>query len=667
LTTLTHIATTPEPRFKTSGEARPLVSVVIVNYNVKDFLLQCLRSLQQSSVAAETEIIVVDNDSSDGSLEFLKPLFPEVHFIASKENLGFGRANNLGINIAKGEFILLLNPDTIVSENTLEKMAEYMRAHTEVGMCGCKVLNPDGTFQLACRRGFPTPWASFCKIFGLQSLFPNSKLFAQYNQTFRSTDETYYIDALIGAFMFARREALLQAEGFDPAFFMYGEDLDLCYRIQQNGWKVAYVPTTSIIHFKGESTRRSTLNEIKVFYQAMEIFAKKHFSASLVFLTFLRLGIWLRSILAYVNRFKRSLGILLLDVASINLALMVATKVRFDQFLGFPDYAYPTVFIAVTAVMLASMISVGEYFEEKVSFRKAFLGLMVSFFILSSLTYFFKDFGFSRGVLVMTVGLTVVSAALSRIFLSVYDKSLGKEADRRVLIVGLTEEGEKLVNALQTAERRNAHLVGAVSVEHTPKLDFAGLKILGNVDYLPKLIEDFKIHEVVIADTALSQNAIMRIIMSVALPSVRFHIAQEYGDVVAARIISEVSGTSSGIQKYPITRFRYRLLKRAFDIAAGIFFLTIALPIVFLLFKNSPFKKIWRVLKGELSIVGLYPDAAMPAGGKPGLTGLAHISAPKRLSESAIRNLNQYYVEHYSFTLDMDILLKHLFRKNRGI
>jgi len=646
---------------------RPLVSVVIVNYNVKDFLLQCLRSLQQSSVASDTEIIVVDNDSSDGSLEFLKPLFPDVTFIASKENIGFGRANNLGINIAKGEFILLLNPDTIVSENTLEKMAEYMRSHSEVGMCGCKVLNPDGTFQLACRRGYPTPWASFCKIFGLQSLFPNSKFFAQYNQTFRSTDETYYIDALIGAFMFARREALLQAKGFDPAFFMYGEDLDLCYRIQQNGWKVAYVPTTSIIHFKGESTRRSTLNEIKVFYQAMEIFAKKHFSASLFFLTFLRLGIWLRSILAYVNRFKRALGILLLDVVSINSALVVATKIRFGEFLGFPDYAYPTVFIAVTLVMLSSLIAVGEYFEEKISFRKAFLGLMVSFFILSSLTYFFKDFGFSRGVLVMTIGLTVVSAALSRMMLSIYDKSLGKEADRRVLLVGLTDEGEKLVTALQTAERRNAHLIGAVSVEHTPKLEFAGLKVLGNVEYLPKLIEDFKIHEVVIADTSLSQNAIMRIIMSVASPSVRFHIAQEYGDVVAARIISEVSGTAAGIQKYPITRFRYKLLKKGFDLMAVIFFLTVGLPIVYLLFTGNPFTKLWRVFKGEMSIVGLFPDATMPAGGKPGLTGLAHISLPKRLSESAIKNLNQYYVEHYSFTLDMDILLKHLFRKNRGI
>lgn len=646
---------------------RPLVSVVIVNYNVKDFLLQCLRSLQQSSIAAEMEIIVVDNDSSDGSLQFLKPLFPDIHFIASKENLGFGRANNLGINIAKGEFILLLNPDTIVSENTLEKMTEYLRAHPETGMCGCKVLNPDGTFQLACRRGFPTPWASFCKIFGLQSLFPNSKIFAQYNQTFRSTDETYYIDALIGAFMFARREALLQAEGFDPAFFMYGEDLDLCYRIQQNGWKVAYVPTTSIIHFKGESTRRSTLNEIKVFYQAMEIFAEKHFSASVFFLAFLRLGIWLRSLLAYVNRFKRPFGILLMDVLSINLALMAATRVRFGEFLGFPAYAYPIVFIAVTVIMLVSMIAVGEYFEEKVSFRKAFLGLMVSFFLLSSLTYFFKEFGFSRGVLVMTIGLTVIGAAFSRMLLSLYDKSLGRESDRRVVVVGLTDEAEKLVSALQTAERRNAHLIGAVSVEHTPMVEFGGLKVLGNVEYLPKLIEDFKIHEVVIADTALALNSIMRIIMNVASPSVRFHIAQEYGDVVAARIISDVSGTSPGIQKYPVTQFRYRLLKRGFDIAVVFFFLTVGLPIVYLLFKGNPFKKLWQVLKGNMSIIGLYPQESMPAGGKPGLTGLAHISSPKRLSGAAIRNLNQYYVEHYSFTLDMDILLKHLFRKNRGI
>ena len=159
-----------------------------------------------------------------------------------------------------------------------------MERDIKCGIAGCKVLNADGTFQLACRRGFPTPWASFSKLFGLQKLFPKSKTFAGYNQTFRSVDETYYIDAVIGAFMFARMEALDQAKGFDPTFFMYGEDIDLCYRVNQNGWSIAYVHTTSIVHYKGESTRRSSIDEVKHFYEAMEIFVEKHYGKSHLFL-----------------------------------------------------------------------------------------------------------------------------------------------------------------------------------------------------------------------------------------------------------------------------------------------------------------------------------------------------------------------------------------------
>ena len=262
------------------------ISIVIVNYNVKDFLYQCLDSIYLSSSKLSIEIIVVDNNSSDGSVEFLRPIFPNVNFIELKENLGFGKANNIGFSIAKGDYILILNPDTVLEENTLDIMIEYMRSHIEVGIAGCKVLNSDGSFQLPCRRGFPTPWVAFCKLFGLQKMFPNSTIFAQYNQTFLSENETYYIDAIIGAFMFARREVIEELSGFDPDFFMYGEDLDLCFRTYKAGYKVAYVHEAKIIHYKGESTKRSSINEIKHFYNAMEIFSKKHVSNSGFYLFF---------------------------------------------------------------------------------------------------------------------------------------------------------------------------------------------------------------------------------------------------------------------------------------------------------------------------------------------------------------------------------------------
>ncbi|MGA2298516.1 MAG: glycosyltransferase family 2 protein, partial [FCB group bacterium] len=366
------------------------VSIVIVNYNVKDLLLQCLRSLQQVSGELRTEVIVVDNHSLDGSVAFLKPLFPAVNFIELKDNLGFSKANNIGIRQATGKYVLILNPDTILEEDTLSVMYNYMESHPEVGLSGCKVLNPDGTFQLACRRGFPTPWASFCKLFGLQKLFPKSKLFARYNQTFRSVDETYYIEAVMGAFMFIRKEILDKISGFDEDFFLYGEDIDICWRIIREGWKNAYVHTTSIIHYKGESTRRSSENDVKHLYKSMEIFAGKHYSSSSLFLLFLRTGILFRSFIARIIKYRRDVFLLLFDLLGINISLILGTKIRFGDYFNFPPYAYPTVFIVLSLVMFASMVAVGEYFESKPTIRKSVFALMISFFILSSLTYFFN-------------------------------------------------------------------------------------------------------------------------------------------------------------------------------------------------------------------------------------------------------------------------------------
>ena len=304
------------------------VSIIIVNYNVKDYLLQCLRSLEQIDATIKKEIIVVDNNSTDGSIGDLRPQFPSVTWIELDENIGYGKANNVGLAQAQGRYTLFLNPDTIVGRDVLQTMTSYLDTNPDVGLAGCKVLNPDGSFQVACRRGLPTPWASFCKLFGLQSIFPSSKIFAQYNMTYLPIDATYPVDALIGAFMMGPTALMRQLDGFDPAFFMYGEDIDLCHRVKLSGKRVMYVHTTNIIHYKGESTKRSSMNEVRVFYEAMEIFAKKHFGGSQLFLAFLRLGIVARSIMARALRKKREIIIWLFDMVAINAVLLFATSVQ---------------------------------------------------------------------------------------------------------------------------------------------------------------------------------------------------------------------------------------------------------------------------------------------------------------------------------------------------
>ena len=253
------------------------ISIIIINYNVKEFLLNLLASIGKSVKNISTEIIIVDNASDDGSVEILREKFPNIKLIANKENVGFGVANNQALESAKGKYFLLINPDAIVKEDTLKKMLEFFDKTPQVGIAGCKVLNPDGSLKFACRRSFPGPWTSFTKIMGLSKLFPKSRLFARYNLTYLDENQTYEVDAISGAFMMMRKEVYEQIGGFDKQFFMYGEDLDWCWRCKESGYKVWYYPKTTIVHYKGESSRKTPFKMLKAFHDAMWIFYKKHY------------------------------------------------------------------------------------------------------------------------------------------------------------------------------------------------------------------------------------------------------------------------------------------------------------------------------------------------------------------------------------------------------
>lgn len=646
----------------------PTVSVLIVNYNVKDYLLQCLKSIEASTGDVSFEIIVVDSASVDGSQEFIRPRFPNITWIQLHENIGFGRANNRGLEVCKGKYVLFLNPDTIVAPDTLQTMVEFLDNATNVGLAGCKVLNPDGTFQLACRRGMPTPWVSFCRLSGLQSLFPNTKLFAQYNLTYKSTDETYPVDALIGAFMMGPREFVTELGGFDPAFFMYGEDLDLCYRTQLAGKQVMYVHTTSIIHFKGESTRRSSINEARIFHEAMEIFARKHFGRSAIFLWLLKTGISIRELAERIQRRGRDITSFILDGLGVLAALLISTAIRFEGPFGFPEYAYPVVLIVVPLVVLLSLLGVGEYVEYRPSIRRSSVGLLVSFFVLSSITYFVKSFAFSRGVVLMTIGLSLVFLALIRAMFALYDVAAGRNRVHRILVVGLTSEASKIIAALHSSERLKARVLGVISVGTYTQTEFASVPILGTIGVLDKVVRDVKANEIVLADPSINKADAMAIMQLCAPSKARFHIATDYADIVTARIINDVSGVEPTVERLPLDRFRNRVVKRIMDLVCAI----VVLPFIGLqlsLGSKQARKSIllWLlVLKGDASVVGLYPDGKKRSSGKQGVTSLANLYGRTRLDSHAIEQLNDYYVDHFSLALDADILIKHLLGLHRG-
>ncbi len=253
------------------------LSVIIVNYNVKYFLEQCLCSVCAAIKNIDGEILVVDNCSTDGSIEYLKGKFARVVFIANKENVGFAKANNVALKLAKGEFILFLNPDTILPETIFEDCISFFEAHPNAGAAGVRMVDGSGKFLPESKRSFPSPTVSFFKLSGFAAMFPVSKVFGRYALGYLNDNEIHEVDVLSGAFFFTRKKILDECGSFDEDFFMYGEDIDLSYRIQQAGFKNYYLGKSTIVHFKGESTSKNSLNYVRLFFKAMSLFVKKHY------------------------------------------------------------------------------------------------------------------------------------------------------------------------------------------------------------------------------------------------------------------------------------------------------------------------------------------------------------------------------------------------------
>ncbi|GIP21684.1 glycosyltransferase family 2 protein [Paenibacillus sp. J22TS3] len=260
------------------------LSIIIVNYNTCQLTLDCLQSVFDSQVNFDFEIIVVDNNSIDNTVISIRENYPLVKIIANTENTGFAKANNQAMEAAQGRYFLLLNSDTVVQPETLQTMFEFMESNTDVGAAGCKVVLPDGSLDKACRRGFPTPSASFYYAFGFSKLFPNNPKFNQYQLGYMDSNQSYPIDCLVGAFMWVRRAAWDEVGGLDETFFMYGEDVDWCYRIKQAGWRVYYNSDTYIVHYKGGSARRRPLKIVYEFHRAMWLFHRKHYRSQYNFL-----------------------------------------------------------------------------------------------------------------------------------------------------------------------------------------------------------------------------------------------------------------------------------------------------------------------------------------------------------------------------------------------
>ena len=672
-----------------ASHTAPLLSIIIVNYNVRDFLHHALVSLRKATKGIRGEIIVVDNASDDGSIEMVRRRFASVHLIANKSNLGFARANNLGLKRARGKFLLLINPDTIVQEDTLRVMLKFFAENPDVGLAGCKILNPDGTFQLACRRSFPRPWAALTKMTGLSALFPRSRFFGKYNLTYLNPDETYELDAVSGSFMMVRREAYEQVGGLDEDFFMYGEDLDWCYRIQQAGWKNYYVHSTQIIHYKGESTKRSDLNEIRTFYHAMHLFVRKHLSGSRMFAFLIRSAISVSAWLAMVKAFVRPLGVAIVDVLLVDLSLLIAELIWFGSVSRLPQEANPIVFTVPALIVVVSLYLAGVYTHRRMSVSRSIVGTAVGFVVISALVFFFKDYGFSRGV-------TIISGVLSTLFLPLWRFSLrltGKSTSegrrsilgRKTLIVGTDKSAEELLRRLRSRVSDGYDVLGFVDVNRKRVgEELAGLPIVGSTDNIGKIIQDLRASDVIFSTQTLSYADILAVIGRTRELSVNFHLVPSTLEVIIGK------GSIDSLDKLPLVQITYniekstnRTLKRLFDIVVSLVLLISIYPFIY--FKKSVtggsrskfILGLPSVLSGNRSIVGppIVPRSAEPRAndgpaselylGKPGLAGLIQLQGDRVLSMEEREQYNLYYAKNQSTALDLEILLKTLLQPRR--
>lgn len=645
------------------------LSVIIVNYNVKLFLEQCLCSVQKAILGMEAEIIVVDNNSVDNSIEYLTPKFPAVNFIANKENTGFAKACNQGLEQAKGSYILFLNPDTIVPEDCFTKCISFFEANKEVGAIGIKMLDGSGNFLKESKRSFPSPSTSLYKLFGLAKLFPRSKIFSKYHLGYLKEDENNEVDVLAGAFMMIKKEVLDIVGGFDETFFMYGEDVDLSYRIQKAGYKNYYFADSSIIHFKGESTRKGSMNYVRMFYNAMSIFVRKHYGGSKagLFSFLIHIAIWFRAALTTIGSFIRKNGLPIIDAGLILLSFWlmkniwneyVRTDIQYENkllWIAFPAY---TIFYLIAAYYAGLY---DRWYKWSELFRSSVVATIV---LLAAYAMLPEQYRFSRAILLFGAMLAFALISLLRwilIQLNVLNSNKDRDEHTQTVIAGSVVEFEAAKQLLKDAGLQQ-RVVGRVTVAAD---DNDGIGSVKNIKSLSTVIP---FREIIFCQGALSYAAIIESIQQ--LPSSVNSMIHAHG---TTSIVGSNSKDSSGEVVSKENGFKLsdpynRRIKRLIDVSISIFSL-ITFP-VHLLFVKKPFsffRNCFQVLFAKKTWIGyavseknlpVLHDAVISCNGIPA-------DNKQQLPRESLQMMDYWYARDYEPMNDFK-LIRRMYRRLGG-
>lgn len=640
------------------------LSVVIVNYNVKHFIEQCLFSVLKASENIACEVFVVDNNSVDGSVTLIKEKFPQVNLIVNKTNTGFSVANNQALKIATGEYVLLLNPDTVVQEDTFAKILAFMDSHPDAGGLGVKMLDGQGNFAPESKRGLPTPEVAFYKMFGFSRFFPKSKRFGKYHLTYLSEDQLSEIDVMSGAFMLIRKTVLDKIGFLDETFFMYGEDIDLSYRIKKAGYKNYYFPDTQIIHYKGESTKRSSLNYVVIFYKAMAIFSNKHFSGSNAFWfnALIHFAIFLKASLALLSRFFKAFTVPMIDFCVITFGLFFIKNI-YQQNTGIDGNIYSEKLLSVAFPLYALAWIIMVYFnggyDKPIKILKIIRGVLVgAVFILMGYSLLPESLRFSRALILLGTSWAMVCFVFTRLLfhvLKIKSYSLSSAKTKRIAIIGEEQEFNR-VSALLKETHANPSFVGFVSAEingvHNPSY-------IGKINQIDEIIKVHQISEIIFCAKDISSQFIINNMLTLVSSGVDFKIAPPESLSIIGSNDVDTAGDLYVIDVNSISKSNNKRNKRLLDIGISIVAIVFS-PILFFIQekKSNYFLNCFNVLFGFYSWVGYgrITDKSLPEIKRSVLYPSMLLDV--EIDNNKMKLANLRYAKDYSVEKDLMILWK---------
>jgi GT2 family glycosyltransferase len=644
------------------------LSVVIVNYNVKYFLEQALHSVRKACQGLDAEVFVVDNNSVDGSCDMVRLKFPDVILIDNKDNTGFSKANNQAICQAKGDYVLLLNPDTVVEEDCFKKVCDFMDSTPDAGGLGVKMIDGAGKFLPESKRGLPTPDVAFYKIFGLATLFPKSRKFGKYHLGFLDRNEVHSVEVLAGAFMLLRKSLLDKIGLLDEDYFMYGEDIDLSYRITKAGYKNYYFPHTTIIHYKGESTKRTSVNYVFTFYRAMIIFAKKHYSQkhARTFSLLINFAIYVRAFAAVLLGFVKKTLLPSMDFVFILSAFILLKnywgEYRFESQTAYPKEAVWLNGIVYTLLWMFGLFVAGAYHKRK-TFLSVLKGVSAGTIAIAVFYAFVDDaYRFSRALIVLGASVAVLVSYLDRLliyFLSNKKLSLSLGGELKTIIVGNIDEVSRVQDLLVKSKSQSEY-IGFVGIDDSSADDH---HFLGNIEQLSDLIEIYRIEEIIFCSKDLSITHIIEWMGKIGRHDIMFKIVPEESLFIIGSNSKNAPGDFYTIEINLLLNKPFeQQKKRVFDIAFSI--LALGLSPILVLFQKKPFhffSNWFQVLLGRKTWVGYAKSKNVKLLPRIKEGVLSPLDKNNRiLNEISIQKLNFLYAKDYSIEKDFIILLKSL-------